>query len=124
MADAFFQGGQSPMALPPTHDFSALDVLLECGGECEKLVASDKMLNEVLANKTSIENEITVSQTAIKQAQKLVSNEALVIRSAGIEQNLKLGEIEAPENTMIAGLYGMADLSPDLAVARVLILAH
>jgi hypothetical protein len=124
LADAFFQGGQGHLGLLPTHYSSALGALLECGGERDKLAASGKLLNEVLGNKTSIENEITVSHTAIKQAPKLASDEALVIRWAEREQHWKLGDVEAPEKRIIAGLYGMADLSPDLAVAPVLTLAH
>jgi hypothetical protein len=105
----------------------------------EKLAASDKLLDEVLANETSVENEIRkIAEDAIEQARKLASDKALVIRSAQTELNRKLGEVEGLERSLLAHrkssgpqaflravdrqtaivgtLQDTADLPPDLSV--------
>jgi hypothetical protein len=69
----------------------------------EKLAASDKLLDDVLANEASVETEIRkIAEDAIEQARRLASDKALVIRSAQTELNRKRGEIEALEKSLLA----------------------
>jgi hypothetical protein len=105
----------------------------------DKLTASDKLLDEVLANEVSVENEIRkIAEEAIEQARRLASDKALVIRSAQTELIRKREEIDALERSLLAhrqssgpqaylravdrqvaivsALADTADLPPDLAV--------
>jgi hypothetical protein len=69
----------------------------------EKLAASEKLLDEVLANEVAVEKEIQkIAEEAVEQARKLASDKALVIRSAQTELNRKLSEVEALERSLLA----------------------
>jgi hypothetical protein len=73
------------------------------GAIATKLASSEKLLDEVLGNVETVENEIRkIGEDAVEQARKLAGEKALIVRSAQTELNRKLAELDALEKSLLA----------------------
>jgi hypothetical protein len=69
----------------------------------EKLATAEQLLNEVLANEKSVEDEINkIAAEAIEQAKKLAGEKIGIIRSVQTELARKRGELEALSRSLTA----------------------